>query len=172
MNMKWYKIVDESVRDTIKRTGSDIFTEMALPLKTFRARVDNLRFQLIQNWCLLKYCQLYDSTNENFAHWGVEFKSSTDNLRDFEIKGGIDKKKTLVKMFIEDYDYNEARKILVIIRDKFDKEKITDATKRKAVAEAFSSSIQGLIDFLCDTSISNASYMNTTFNVEIDESNQ
>jgi len=29
-----------------------------------------------------------------------------------------------------------------------------------------------LIDFLCDTSISNASYMNTTFNVEIDESNQ
>ena len=44
--------VNESVNDVLKRIG--IINEMAVPLKTYRARVDGLRFQLVENWCLCK----------------------------------------------------------------------------------------------------------------------
>ena len=167
--MKWREIVNVPAKDVIKRVcgGNNIVTEMALPLKVFRERVEGLMFQLIENWCLCKYCQLYSTDNQNFGHWLDELKSYTNRLRNFEIKGRIEKRTTLVNMFIRDYDYDEARKILVIIRDKFDVEKIMDMSQRQAIANAFASSIQELIDFLCDTSISNASYMKATFGVEI-----
>lgn len=163
----WQKIVNESVESTIKRISEGIVNEMALPLSAFRQRVDGLRFQLIQNWCLLKYCQLYSPNNVNFAHWSTEFLACTDNIRDFEIKGRINKQKTINKMFVVDYDYNQSRKILPIIRDKFDVEKIHDNAQREAVALEFSNSINSLITFLCDTSIPNAKYMKTTFNMDI-----
>ena len=114
----WERIVNESVASTLKRIGASIVNEMALPLKTFRQRVDGLRFQLIENWCLLKYCQLYSQNNVNIDHWGSEFLSYAKNIRDFEIKGGINKQKTINKMFISDYDYNQSRKILEGNREK------------------------------------------------------
>ena len=163
----WERIVNESVASTLKRIGASIVNEMALSLKTFRQRVDGLRFQLIENWCLLKYCQLYSQNNVNIDHWGSEFLACAKNIRDFEIKGGINKQKTINKMFISDYDYNQSRKILPIIQDKFDIEKIHDNTQRAAVATEFSNSINSLITFLCDTSISNIKYMKTTFNMDI-----
>ena len=163
----WERIVNESVASTLKRIGASIVNEMALPLKTFRQRVDGLRFQLIENWCLLKYCQLYSQNNVNIDHWGSEFLACTKHIRNFEIKGGINKQKTINKMFISDYDYNQTRKILPIIQDKFDIEKIHDNTQRAAVATEFSNSINSLITFLCDTSISNTKYMKTTFNMDI-----
>ena len=84
----WERIVNESVASTLKRIGASIVNEMILPLKTFRRRVDGLRFQLIENWCLLKYCQLYSQNNVNIDHWGSEFLACAKNIRDFEIKGG------------------------------------------------------------------------------------
>ena len=166
--MKWREIVNAPAEDVVRRVCGDnaIVAEMALPLKVFRQRVEGLMFQLIENWCLCKYCQLYDPDNQNFGHWLSELRSYTNQLRNFEIKGKIQKKTTLVNIFIRDFDYDETRKILVIIRDKFDVEKIMDMSQRQAIAGAFASSVQGLIDFLCDTDISNASYMKKTFDVD------
>ena len=42
-----------------------IITEMAVPLKEYKKRLDGLRFQLVENWCLLEYCRLYDPSNAN-----------------------------------------------------------------------------------------------------------
>ena len=167
--MKWHEIVNAPAKDVVRRVCGDnaIVAEMALPLKVFRQRVEGLMFQLIENWCLCKYCQLYSPDNQNFGHWLGELRSYTNQLRNFEIKGKIQKKATLVNIFIRDFDYDEARKILVIIRDKFDVENIMDMSQRQTIASEFASSIQELIDFLCDTDISNASYMKKTFNVDI-----
>ena len=170
--MKWREIVNEPAESILKRVcgGNDIVTEMTLPLKVFRERVEGLMFHLIENWCLCKYCQLYSPDNQDFGHWIGELRTYTDHLRNLEIrKGGGNKRSVLTDMFVGKYDYDEARKILVIIRDKFDVEKIMDMSKRQAVADAFASSIYGLIDFLCDTSISNATYLSITFGVEINQ---
>ncbi len=164
----WLKdAINEPVSETIKRISGDMITEMALPLKEFRKRVDGLRFQLIENWCLCKYCQLYDPSNVNRRHWAVEFRACMQNIRDFEIKGKADKKKTIYGMFIDDYDYNQERKILEIIRDKFDVENINDMSKRNKIVTSFVNSIDKLMDTMSSTQISIAEYILTTFQYQI-----
>ena len=64
------EMINETVNDVLKRIG--VINEMAVPLKDYRARVDGLRFQLVENWCLCKWCQLFNPECENFAHWVTE----------------------------------------------------------------------------------------------------
>jgi len=87
------EIINESVEDVLNRIG--IINEMAVPLKTYKTRVDGLRFQLVENWCLCKWCQLFNPECENFAHWITELKACIDNLKFLDIKNGIDKRRTL-----------------------------------------------------------------------------
>ncbi len=79
----------------------------------------------------------------------------------------MNKQTTINKMLVIEHDYNQSRKILPIIQDKFDLEKIHDNAKREAVALEFSNSINSLITYLCDVRIPNAEYMKTTFNMGI-----
>ena len=120
--------VNETVNDVLNRIG--IINEMAVPLKSYRARVDGLRFQLVENWCLCKWCQLFNPECENFAHWVTELKTCIDNLKFLDIKNNIDKRKTLIKMLVKDYDYDNANMIERIIRGKFVRENITDNTQK------------------------------------------
>lgn len=102
----------------------EALNEMAVYLKDFCKRVDGLRFQLVENWCLCMYCSLYDKENINFKHWKEELFACMSNIQRVDIKNGIDKHKTLEKMLIGDYDYNKTKKIYYIAREKFIKEKL------------------------------------------------
>ena len=133
--------VNETVNDVLKRIG--IINEMAVPLKTYRARVDGLRFQLVENWCLCKWCQLFNPECEKFAHWVTELKTCIDNLKFLDIKNNIDKRKTLIKMLVKDYDYDNANMIERIIRGKFVRENITDNTQKIQVCTTFADNIMG-----------------------------
>lgn len=164
----WKDVLNMPVSKTLEKLDEEkkLVTEMALSLKDFKKRLDGLRFQLIENWCLCKFCQLYDTESNNFWHWLGELHACLRNLRDFEIKGKISKRKTIVKTLVDDYDYNQPRKILEIIRDKFDAENMVDASKRKNVAESFVSSLDELIGILSSTETSLASYLQTTFDFQ------
>ena len=134
--------INETVNDVLKRIG--IINEMAVPLKTYRARVDGLRFQLVENWCLCKWCQLFNPECEKFAHWVTELKTCIDNLKFLDIKNNIDKRKTLIKMLVKDYDYDNANMIERIIRGKFVRENITDNTQKIQVCTTFADNIMGI----------------------------
>lgn len=155
------KIVNETVNDVLNRIG--VMNEMAVPLKIYRARVDGLRFQLVENWCLCKYCQLFNPECENFAHWLKELKACINNLKFLDIKNGIDKRRTLTLMLIDDYDYDKTNMIVRIINDKFDSENINNNTQRARVASAFADGIQNLIEVISVDTISTNSYIQTTF---------
>ena len=43
--------------------------EMAVSRKELKDKVDSLIYQIIENWCLVKHCTLYDSLNRNKNHW-------------------------------------------------------------------------------------------------------
>lgn len=62
--------------------------------------------------------------------------------------------------------YDQPRKILTIIREKFDEEKINDTKIRTMVSTDFSESIIALIDFLVDTDISISEYVKTNFSFQ------
>lgn len=157
------KAFSVSVAEVISQLDGKLIAEMALPLKEFKRRVDGLRFQLIENWCLCKWCQMFDPENDNAAHWRTEFRAAASNIRDFKIKGKSDKLKTIAKMFIADYDYNQPSKILEIIRDKFDAECIDSSSQRNKVAVQFASSVHSLINILSDNKFSIVEYIKVTF---------
>lgn len=70
---------------TIRQLEHGATSEKMFSVEEFKGRVDGLRFQLIENWCLCKYCQLYDSANENYGHWVAEFCACANYLRRFEV---------------------------------------------------------------------------------------
>ena len=153
--------VNETVNDVLNRIG--MINEMAVPLKTYTARVDGLRFQLVENWCLCKWCQLFNPECENFAHWITELKACIDNLKFLDIKNNIDKRKTLIKMLVKDYDYDNANMIERIIRGKFVRESVTNNTQKVQVWTEFADSINELIDAISMEAIDSDEYIQNTF---------
>lgn len=139
---------------------------LSVTLKDYRARVDGLRFQLVENWCLCKWCQLFNPECENFAHWVIELKACIDNLKFLDIKNGIDKRRTLTRMLVADYDYNDANMIERIIRGKFVRENITDNIQKVRVCTEFADNINELINAISMVSIDSAEYIQNTFNIK------
>lgn len=163
------KITEQRLRELIKETVSDalnrleILNEMAVPLKSYKARVDGLRFQMVENWCLCKFCQLYSNDNPNFKHWIGELKACINNIKFLDIKGGIDKRKTLKNMLIRDYDYNQADMIIRIISDKFQQEGIKEMNKITQVGINFADGIEDLINVISINSLSTDAYIQKQF---------
>lgn len=96
---------------------------------------------------------MMDTKNNNFAHWKTELKSHLSRLKSISIKkGGGDRKKTLTKTWINDYDLNDATKIALIINGKFWEENLDDKSNISFVSQAFSRNVFELIELLTDDS--------------------
>lgn len=160
------EMTDESVSETLNRMG--MITEMAVPLKKYRERVDGLRFQLVENWCLCKYCQLFDALNVNFKHWTNELKSVIDNLKFLDIKGEASKGRLLEKMLVSDYDYKDSGMIKRIIAGKFKKENISDPEKVESVCSAFAGGVDDIISVISDNDAIVVEYLLDTFGLPED----
>ena len=157
-------MLNETVEDTLNRIGT--INEMAVPLKTYKTRVDGLRFQLVENWCLCKWCQLFDPECENLPHWIIELKACINNLKFLDIKNGIDKRRTLMRMLVRDYDYNDADMIERIVRGKFARENISINYQKMRVCTEFADNINELIDAISIDTIDTDEYIQNTFNNE------
>lgn len=155
------KIVEESIKETLKKMG--VLNEMSVPLKNYKSRVDGLRFQMVENWCLCKYCTLFDKDNINFSHWLSELKACINNLKYLEIKKGIDKRKTLINMLVRDYDYDKPNMIYRIINDKFNKEEIKEDTQKVKVSCEFADGINELINVISFDHLSTSQYLEKNF---------
>lgn len=139
---------------------------MAVSLKAYKTKIDKFRFQLVENWCLCKLCQLFKPDCENFAYWINELKNYIDNLKFLDIKNGIDKRKVLTRMLVKEYDYNNANMIERIVRDKFVTENISDNNQKVRVCIEFADHINELIDAISIDAIDSDEYIQNTFNVK------
>lgn len=148
--------------DVISRKSAMI-SEMAIPLKIFIRDIEGLKFQIIQNWCLCKWCQLFDPANENFNHWKEELASHLLQLQNSKLKGKISKAKQLKRYFIEYYEYNDKAVVVGAIRDKFYREKIIDKLQIDTVADKFSKNINSIIDIISNPSKPIMLYLNEMF---------
>ena len=112
------KNIKEYLLEAIQNTY--IF-EMAYDRKELKKMVEGLFDQIIENWCLIKYCSLYDPTNTNSNHWRVELRSHIYNIHKMKLKGGNESTKSnLIKDIV--YDKKEictSKDISKIIRIKF-----------------------------------------------------
>lgn len=156
-------IMNETVDHALNRMGMpnyiDMITEMPIPLKDYKRRVEGLKFQLVENWCLCKWCQLFNPKCENFNHWITELKTCINNLKLVDIKNGINKKRTLKRMLIDNFDYDDTNMIVRVIHDKFDTENINDNFQITKVTSAFADNIEELIDAISVNDISTKEYI-------------
>lgn len=125
----------------IERMDHDI----EISLKDFKDKIDDMRFQLVEYWCLCDYCTLYDNNNEKFPHWRNELDTIINNLKHLN-PIHENKKDVLRKMLVDDYDYKEPEMIVRIIRDRFNHERITDWDKVDQVCEDFAKHIMSILE--------------------------
>ena len=153
------------IERAVRNGNFQMLVEMAIPLKNFLTIANGLRRQIAINWCLCKWCQLFDPGNENFNHWKDELATHMSNLNDISIKKNIKKNKHLYKIWVVDYDFDDKDIVLRVIANKFTKENINDMAQREAVAEAFAQHVEDVINVI-SSSINNAlDYVKQTFAV-------
>lgn len=151
------KMLEES------KQAKQMMTEMAMPLKVYIRKIDSYMHEFVENWCLCKWCQLFDSDNINFNHWRKELCAFINQLKDPTITNGIDNKKHLQKWLVKYYDLNDTTMVCRIIKDKFDDEQIADESQMHDVAEQFASNIDTLIDVIASPELSTKKYVQAAF---------
>lgn len=137
--------------------------EMAITLKKFLEKVEGIQYELVRNWCLCKWCQLYDPRNMIFSHWKDELCTFMNQLNLPTIKNKIDKRKHLQHILIDESEFNDPNVVRKVIRGKFEKEHIDDISQHIVVAAECAKNIDNIIDALCNNDQSIESYVQTTF---------
>lgn len=156
-------LTEQELKEVVMNAAQRVLNEMAEPLKKYVKRIESIRFQLAENWCLCKYCQLYSKDNPNFAHWITELRPCIQYLKFVDINNGIDKKKTLQRILVGQYDFNSSDMIKRIIEDKFSDEKINDPAIISIVSNELANGINDLIEAISNNNITINSYVQTTF---------
>lgn len=142
---KLYDISANDILDVMNEPHLEDISEMAVDCKTYIKRVEGLKFQLAENWCLVYYYSEYDCTNQNYYHWLSELRAYYLNLQKLQIKTKSSKENILRIVLIDTFDFNDTDQIYSIIEDKFYVEEITDPIVLEDVSKAFSSNIDSLI---------------------------
>lgn len=139
-----------------------LLNEMAISLKEFIVDIDGVKYELARNWCLCKWCQLFDHENINFNHWKEELKIYIDRLSLTKLKNKMGKKKHLTNMLVNKHEFNDYTMVLDVIASKFTKEHIMNVSQREVVAKAFANSINQLIDAIV-SKLDSQTYVDETF---------
>ena len=110
----------------LEKLQNTLIFDMAYSRKELKNSFDCILDQIIENWCLVKYCSLYDSSNINRNHWTNELTTHMYNILKRQLKnGGEDAKLQLLKSVAYDQkEYTTAIAIKKCIRLKFKKENI------------------------------------------------
>lgn len=74
--------------------------EMVDSLSDFRNKINNLLGQLLENWCLVKWCDLYPNSNISKRlrnHWSTELIAIMTQVTNTRIKSG--RKNKAIKIY-------------------------------------------------------------------------
>lgn len=157
-----WKPLSITAEEALNRVG--LVNEMSYSLKEYQDRVEALRIQIVENWCLCKYCHVFDPENLNFQHWMTELMTYIERLKRAKIVKGMSKKKSLERVWVKMCDLNDKEMILDIIKSKFKREHFTDISKITTIAGEFSSGgVHRLIDCISNREIEVDGYMDSEF---------
>ena len=111
------------MKTLIEYIESSAITEMAKSLSDFKQLVSDLSDQIIENWCLVKWCDMYPNelTSKRLRnHWASELKSYLYKISRERLKSGR-KDKVIKDEWIKHLELNDTYIISDVIRDKFEK---------------------------------------------------
>lgn len=135
--MKLIRLTEGDLHDIVRECVYKIYSslplyEYAYNRSKFIESVDALMPQIIQNWCLIRYCRITKSDDKTINHWKSELTAHLKNLCVMQLKGGNKPSKRLkaVKEAFGLMDYfNRPEVIKMLCEDKFIEEGINPNTK-------------------------------------------
>lgn len=126
--------------------------EYAIPRSKFVDNTSNLVYQIIENWCLIRYCTLA-LQEQNKEHWATELRAHISNIGRDTIKGN-DSYDSRIKAISEGFDskdaFNGPERIMQIVKGKFKAEKITDTELIRQVILDCSSAIKEIVHHIAN----------------------
>lgn len=146
--MRGYLDMKKLVEYIIEKLDKTFIFEMAYDRRDYKHIVRGLVGQIVENWCLIRYCTLSNRT-ETKNHWQNELSGHLINIYKMKIK--LDKRKCLNEELIYNPEHNDYKEVFKWIKDKFIKEDINDNKLIYQVAKDYAEyGVYDIIDILCD----------------------
>lgn len=111
----------KNLKDIIRES---LIYEMADNLSTFRLKLQDIMPQVIENWCLVKWCDMNpdELTSKRLRnHWATKLKAYMNKIVDRKVKCGR-KDKVIISSIIDEMELNDKNEVANLIRNKFTKE--------------------------------------------------
>ena len=135
-------------------------TEMAIKLGEFRNNSEGIINQIIENWCLVKWCDMYQNelTSKRLRnHWVTELINHMLRINNIKLKGSR-KDKALHNLVIKTLEYNDWIEIAKVIRNKFEKERLEKYIN--IISEECANNIENICNILCSDENTIKEYVN------------
>ena len=138
------KTITEFLVEKLSKTK--IF-EMAHSRENYLRNVEGLTHQIVHNWCLIKYCNMFDEENYNRLHWSKELIAHIENLRIMKLKGSLNKLRVTQQSFIENSELDDENTIIDILEYKWFDEGLSKESM-KTVAKEFTKALKTLCELI------------------------
>lgn len=133
----------------LEKLSNTYLFEMADSRQDYLAEIMAIRYQILDNWCLIKYCNLYDEENYNRLHWCSELYAHLDRLWRVSLKRGLNKLKTTEYGFIDKAEFDDVDEIVVLLKRKWKVEKLP-IDKLEYIAEEFTKALPRICKMVSD----------------------
>ena len=129
--------------------------EMVYDRRRYCDMVFSLHTEIVQNWCLVKYCNLYDEENYNRLHWSKELTAHLEKLQDMKLKSGDKLRAT--KIEFDNAELYDEEVVFKKCRSKWLDEELP-LNKLNEIAKEFTKEVDRLCDYICNSKIDIRNY--------------
>lgn len=134
---------------TIKAIENIALFEMAYDRKQFKALIENLSYQIYENWCLIKYCSITGNKKQLKNHWKNKLRSYLTKICKAVFK--LNRTNALKEVLIDlmEFDNNKDEHLFLWLYDKFFEEGIDIYDEQETINEIIEDwQIYGLEDII------------------------
>lgn len=118
------KIIADAISQAVNNSLE--LPEMLIPRKEYKERIENLSVQLLENWCLVRWCRNANlKTHPLRNHWAKELRTQFIAMANLNMKDGdYPKRLKLVREIWKARVFNDVDTVKLIVSGKFDDEQI------------------------------------------------
>lgn len=120
------RIIREVLLSHSEKKNNRMLVEFAIKRRLYKTRLDSIMPQVIENWCLARYCTLSGFDENLKSHWKSELRGHIATLFRLAIKGNdsdLSRRQVLKEIWI-DNDFDDPNVIKYVTYAKFKKENI------------------------------------------------
>ena len=155
----------EAMKNIYRKLGTDelheqeVLNDIAMEINDYTTYLKaGILKQLIQNWCLVRYCRLepkFVTTCRN--HWASELRAIAVELASYKVckddKRRDKKREATRKIIIDYFEYNDVETVELVIHAKFYDENIRSYEDEKFIAIQFIKELDVIIDIITNGAI-------------------